>query len=56
MGQVLHGSAGTTSALRRALQQRPERIAMLATPDDLNPKTGATGKAQTSLAMMPRWG
>jgi hypothetical protein len=30
MGQLLHGSARTTAAIRRALQQSQERLAKLA--------------------------
>jgi hypothetical protein len=39
MGQLLHGSARTTAAVRRALQHSQESIAKLAAPDDSNPKT-----------------
>jgi hypothetical protein len=44
MGQRLHGSARTTAAGRRAIQQSQERIAKLARRDDLPPKTVAQWK------------
>jgi ribosomal protein L17 len=44
MGQLLHGSARTTAAVRRAIQQRQESLATLAKRDDLNPKTVAKWK------------
>ena len=34
MGPLLHGSARTTAAVRRAIQQRQARLAPLATRDD----------------------
>lgn len=39
MGQVLHGCAKTTEAVRRAIQNSKESIAKLAERYDLNPKT-----------------
>jgi transposase-like protein len=47
MGQLLHGSAGTTAALRRAIQQSQASIAKLAKRYDLNPKTVAQWKKRT---------
>ena len=44
MGQLLHGSARTTEAVRRAIQDSQERIARLAKHYNLNPKTAATWK------------
>jgi hypothetical protein len=41
MGQLLHGSARTTAAVRRAIQHSQESIAKLAKRYDLNPKTDA---------------
>jgi len=41
MGQILHGSARTTAAVRRAIQQSQASIARLAKPYALNPKTVA---------------
>jgi hypothetical protein len=43
MAQILHGSARTTAAVRRAIQQSQESIAALAERYDLNPKTVAKG-------------
>ena len=39
MGQVLHGSAATTHAIRAAIQRSQASIAALARRFDLNPKT-----------------
>jgi transposase-like protein len=39
MGQLLHGSARTTAAVRRAIQHSQESLAKLAARYDLNPKT-----------------
>ena len=39
MGQILHGSARTTEATRRAIQHSEESIAALAARYDLNPRT-----------------
>jgi Integrase core domain len=44
MGQLLHGSARTTAAVRRAIQQSQENPATLAARYDLNPKTIAKWK------------
>ena len=41
MGQVLHGSARTTAAVRRAIQHRQESLQSLATRYRINPKTVA---------------
>jgi Gas vesicle synthesis protein GvpL/GvpF len=41
MGQLLHGCARTTAAVRRAIQQRQESLAKLAKRSGLNPKTVA---------------
>ena len=41
MGQVLHGSARTTAAIRRAIQHRQESLQGLATRYRINPKTVA---------------
>jgi transposase-like protein len=54
MGQLLHGSARTTAALRRAIQQSQESIAKLAKHYDLNPKTVAKWKKRTSVNDAPR--
>ena len=39
MGQILHGSARTTEAVRRAIQDSQASIASLAAQYNLNPKT-----------------
>lgn len=41
MGQVLHGSARTTAAVRRAIQQRQASLKALAARHAINPKTVA---------------
>lgn len=41
MGQVLHGSARTTAAVRRTIQHSQESLSKLAERFDLNPKTVA---------------
>jgi hypothetical protein len=53
MGQVLHGSARTTAALRRAIQPSQASIAKLAKRYDLNPKTVAKWKQRTYIADAP---
>src|SRR5262249_49687294 len=53
MGQVLHGSATTTEAVRRAIQHSQESLRALAKRYGGNPKTLAQGKAQTSVAELP---
>ena len=44
MGQILHGSARTTAAVRRAIQHSQESLNKLAERYDLNPKTVAKWK------------
>ena len=44
MGQLLHGSARTTEAARRAIQNSQESIVRLARRYNLNPKTVAKWK------------
>jgi transposase InsO family protein len=53
MGQLLHGSARTTAAVRRAIQHRQESIAKLAERDDLNPKTVAKWRKRTQVRDAP---
>jgi hypothetical protein len=53
MGQLRHGSARTTAALRRAIQQSQESIAKLAKRDDLNPKTVAKWQKRTHVEDTP---
>lgn len=50
MGQVLHGSARTTEAVRRAIQHRQENLRALASRYGVNPKTIAKWKNRTSVA------
>ena len=50
MGQVLHGSARTTEAVRRAIQHRQESLRALASRYGVNPKTIAKWKNRTSVA------
>ena len=53
MGQLLHGSARTTAAVRRAIQYSQESIAQLASRYDLNPKTVAKWKKRTQVHDAP---
>jgi transposase-like protein len=53
MGQLLHGSARTTAAVRRAIQRSQESIAKLAKRYDLNPKTVAQWKKRTQVDDAP---
>ena len=53
MGQVLHGSAGTTQAVRRAIQHSQESIRALARRHGLNPKTVLKWKRRTSTSDAP---
>jgi transposase InsO family protein len=49
MGQVLHGSARTTAAVRRAIQHSQESLRVLARRHGINPKTVAKWKKRTSV-------
>ena len=49
MGQILHGSARTTAALRRAIQNSQESLARLASRYDLNAKTIAKWRKRTTV-------
>src|SRR3954447_21334979 len=49
MGQVLHGSARTTAAVRRAIQHSQERLRVLARRHGINPKTAAKWKKRPSV-------
>src|SRR4051794_14956830 len=53
MGQVLHGSARTTAAVRRAIQQSQESLRVRAKRHSLNPKTVAKWKKRGSVADRP---
>ncbi|MDQ4136345.1 MAG: IS481 family transposase [Pseudomonadota bacterium] len=48
MGQVLHGSARTTAAVRRAIQHSQESLRALSKRYGINPKTVAKWKKRTS--------
>src|SRR5580693_2375651 len=50
MGQVLHGSATTTEAVRRAIQHSQESLRALAKRYGVNPKTIAKWKSRTSVS------
>ena len=53
MGQVLHGSATTTEAIRRAIQHSQESLRALAKRYGINQKTVAKWKSRTSVADLP---
>jgi hypothetical protein len=53
MGQVHHGSATTTAAIRRAIQHSQESLRALAKRYGVNQKTIAKWKRRTSVADVP---
>src|SRR3954452_13684558 len=53
MGQILHGSARTTAAVRRAIQHSQESLRVLARRHGINPKTVAKWKKRKSAADLP---
>jgi transposase InsO family protein len=53
MGQVLHGSATTTEAVRRAIQDSEESLRALSKRYGINQKTVAKWKKRTSVADLP---
>jgi transposase InsO family protein len=53
MGQVLHGSATTTEAVRRAIQHSQESLRVLAKRYGINQKTVAKWKRRDSVADIP---
>ena len=53
MGQVLHGSATTTEAVRRAIQYSQESLRALAKRYGINQKTVAKWKKRSSVADLP---
>src|SRR5512134_3837025 len=53
MGQVLHGSATTTEAVRRAIQHSQESLRSLARRYGINQKTVAKWKKRTSVGDLP---
>lgn len=50
MGQVLHGSASTTAAIRRAIQDSQESLRVLAKRHGINSKTVAKWRGRSSTA------
>ncbi len=50
MGQILHGSATTTEAIRRAIQHSQASLRQLAKRYGINPKTVAKWKARSATA------
>jgi len=53
MGQILHGSATTTEAVRRAIQHSQESLRTLAKRYGINPKTVAKWRKRASVADLP---
>lgn len=53
MGQVLHGSATTTEAIRRAIQHSQESLMWLAKRYGINPKTVAKWRKRSSVVDIP---
>ena len=53
MGQVLHGSATTTAAVRRAIQESQESLKRLAARHGINPKTVAKWKKRATVEDRP---
>ena len=53
MGQILHESARTTAAVRRAIQQSQESLIILANRHGITPKTVAKWKRRTSVHDLP---
>lgn len=53
MGQILHNSARTTAAVRRAIQYSQESLMALSKRYSINPKTVAKWKKRTSVSDLP---
>ena len=53
MGQVLHGSARTTAAVRRAIQHSQESLNCLSARYGINPKTVAKWRKRESTQDAP---
>src|SRR5438874_4889520 len=53
LGQVLHGSATTTEAIRRAIQRSQESLRALAKRHGINQKTVAKWRKRSSVADLP---
>ena len=53
MGQILHGSARTTEAVRRAIQHSQESLRVLSKRYGINQKTVAKRKKRTAVKDLP---
>src|SRR5213075_1537828 len=53
VGQVLHGSATTTEAIRRAIQRSQESLRTAAKRHGINPKTVAKWRKRSFVADLP---
>jgi len=53
MGQILHGCARTTEAVRRTIQHRQESLSVLARRYGINPKTVAKRRQRTTVQNAP---
>src|SRR5881394_1233556 len=53
LGQVLHGSATTTEAIRRAIQRSQESLRALAKRHGINPQTVAKWRKRSFVADLP---
>ena len=53
MGQILHGSAKTTHAVRAAIQRSKATIAELSQKYDLNPKTIMKWRSRETVSDRP---
>ena len=53
MGQILHGSATTTEAVRRAIQNSQASIRSLSKRYGVNPKTVAKWRSRESVSDLP---
>src|SRR5205085_12598598 len=53
LGQVLHGSATTTEAIRRAIQRSQESLRTVAKRHGINPKTVAKWRKRSFAADLP---
>lgn len=53
MGQILHGCARTTEAVRRAIQNSQESLKVLAERYHINPKTVAKWKKRDTVSDSP---
>src|SRR5262249_39068375 len=53
LGRVLHGSATTTEAIRRAIQRSQASLRTLAKRRGINPKTVAKWRKRSSVADLP---